>query len=232
MTHQLTVADADLDSSYVYDPQGRVQSLSNANLSRSYSYDIYSRLNRKSVTIDSLTRTSSYSYDDHHRPTAVTYHGGEVVTTKYGSPGVAVGLSSSIHGDLVDEVSYDFGHCRFHLADTWQWPNSRAHYLHALPCWRQPLAHAELLSLDGGRQRRHVGDEVSGFKRGTVWQLPFRFDHDQALELRPFLVGVDIVEEFGGRDTNSAWFRYGRGPFRLSGGRRGRHRQIRFASPA
>ena len=41
----------------------------------------------------------------------MTYHGGEVVTTEYGSPGAAVGLHSSIHGDLVDKVSYDFGHC-------------------------------------------------------------------------------------------------------------------------
>ena len=102
-----TVADVDLGSSYSYDPQGRVQSVANANVSRSYSYDSYSRLNRETVTIDSLTRASSYSYDDSHRPTAVTYHGGEVVTTKYGSPGAAVGLHSSIHGDLVDNVSYD-----------------------------------------------------------------------------------------------------------------------------
>ena len=32
---------------------------------------------------------------------------GEVVTTEYGSPGAAVGLHSSMHGDLVDSVSYD-----------------------------------------------------------------------------------------------------------------------------
>ena len=102
-----TVADTDLDSSYSYDPQGRVQSVANANVSRSYSYDSYSRLNRETVTIDGLTRSSSYSYDSYHRPTAVTYHGGEVVTTEYGSPGVAVGLSSSVHGELVDNVSYD-----------------------------------------------------------------------------------------------------------------------------
>ena len=101
------VADADLASSYAYDPQGRVQSVSNANVSRSFSYDSYSRVNAETVTIDSLARSSSYSYDDYHRPTAVTYHGGEVVTTKYGSPGVAVGLRSSVHGDLVDKVSYD-----------------------------------------------------------------------------------------------------------------------------
>ena len=69
---------ADLDSACVYDAQGRVQRVANDNVSRSYTYDSYSRLNRKSVTIDSLTRTSSYVYDDYHRPTAVTYHGGEV----------------------------------------------------------------------------------------------------------------------------------------------------------
>ena len=102
-----TVADADLASSYVYDPQGRVQSVANANVSRSFSYDSYSRANRVTVTIDSLTRSTSFSYDDYHRPTAVTYHGGEVVTTKYGSPGAAVGLHSSVHGDLVDNVSFD-----------------------------------------------------------------------------------------------------------------------------
>ncbi len=102
-----TVADADLASSYGYDAQGRVQRVANANVSRSYSYDSYSRLNRETVTIDSLTRASSYSYDDSHRPTTVTYHGGEVVTTRYGSPGAAVGLRSSIHGDMVDKVSYD-----------------------------------------------------------------------------------------------------------------------------
>ena len=102
-----TVADADLESSYVYDPQGRVQRVANANVTRSYSYDSYSRLNRETVTINSLTRSSAYSYDDFHRPTTVTYHGGEVVTTRYGSPGAAVGLRSSIHGDLVDKVSYD-----------------------------------------------------------------------------------------------------------------------------
>ena len=67
----------------------------------------HSRLNRETVTIDSLTRSSAYSYDDYHRPTAVTYHGGEVVTTRYGSPGAAVGLRSSVHGDLVDNVSFD-----------------------------------------------------------------------------------------------------------------------------
>ena len=101
------VADAALDSVYSYDPQGRVQSVAHGLVSRSNSYDSYSRLNRETVTIDGLTRSSSYSYDSYHRPTAVTYHGGEVVTTEYGSPGVAVGLSSSVHGDLVDNVSYD-----------------------------------------------------------------------------------------------------------------------------
>lgn len=30
-----------------------------------------------------------------------------MITTTYGSPGVAVGLSSSIHGALIDKVSYD-----------------------------------------------------------------------------------------------------------------------------
>ena len=87
--------------------RGRVQSVANASVTRSFSYDSYSRVNGETVTIDSLARTSSYSYDDYHRPTAVTYHGGEVVTTKYGSPGVAVGLSSSVHGDMVDKVSFD-----------------------------------------------------------------------------------------------------------------------------
>ena len=109
------------------------------------------------VIIDSSTRASSFSYDDHRRPSAVTYHGGEVATTKYGSPGAAVGLSSSIHGALVDEVSDDFGHCRFQLPDTWQWPNSRAHDRHALPGRRQPLAHAALLSLKRAQEPRHAG---------------------------------------------------------------------------
>ena len=36
------------------------------------------------------------AHRDHHRPTAVTYHGGEVITTTYGSPGVPVGLSSMV----------------------------------------------------------------------------------------------------------------------------------------
>ena len=49
--------------------RGRVQRVANDNVSRSFTYDSYSRLNRESVTIDSLTRTSSYSDDDHHRPT-------------------------------------------------------------------------------------------------------------------------------------------------------------------
>ena len=102
-----TVADADLDSSYVYDAQGRVQSESNDNVSRSFIYDSYSRLSGETETIDSLTRTSSYSYDDHHRPTAVTYPGSEVITTTYGSPGTTVGLSSLVHGALVDSVKYD-----------------------------------------------------------------------------------------------------------------------------
>ena len=102
-----TVADADLDSSYSYDAQGGVQSVANDNVSRSFSYDSYSRVNGVTVAIDSLTRSSSFSFDDHHRPVAVTYHGGEVVTTSYGSPGAAVGLRSSIHGDLVDNVKYD-----------------------------------------------------------------------------------------------------------------------------
>ena len=109
------------------------------------------------VIIDSSTRAISYSSDDHHRPSAVTYHGGEVLTTKYGSPGAAVGLSSSIHGALVDEVSDDFGHCRLHLPDTWQWPNSRAPDRHALPGRRQPLAHAALLSLERTQEPRHAG---------------------------------------------------------------------------
>ena len=102
-----TVADADLESSYSYDAQGRVQSVANDNVSRSFSYDSYSRVNRVTVAIDSLTRSSSFSFDDHHRPTAVTYHSGEVVTTEYGSPGAAVGLTSSVHGELVDKVSFD-----------------------------------------------------------------------------------------------------------------------------
>ncbi len=98
---------ADLDSSYVYDAQGRVQSVSNDNVSRSYTYDSYSRLGNETVIIDSLTRTSGYSYDVYPRPTAVTYPGGEVITTTYCSPGAAVGLSSSVHGALVDSVAYD-----------------------------------------------------------------------------------------------------------------------------
>jgi len=102
-----TVTDAALSSAYSYDPQGRVQRVANAAVTRTFSYDSYSRLNSESVTVDSLTRTSSYGYDNYHRPTTVTYHGGEVVTTSYGSPGAAVGLSSSVHGTLVDRVSYD-----------------------------------------------------------------------------------------------------------------------------
>ena len=102
-----TVTDTDLGSAYSYDPQGRVQRIANAAVTRTFSYDSYSRLNSESVTVDSLTRTSSYGYDNYHRPTTVTYHGGEVVTTSYGSPGAAVGLSSSVHGTLVDRVSYD-----------------------------------------------------------------------------------------------------------------------------
>ncbi len=102
-----TASDGDLDSSYVYDAQGRVQRVSNDNVSRSFTYDSYSRVSGVSVTIDSLTRTSGFSFDDHHRPTAVTYPGGEVITTSYGSPGVPVGLNSSIHGALVDSVNYD-----------------------------------------------------------------------------------------------------------------------------
>ncbi len=49
--------------------RGRVQRVSNDSVNRSFTYDSYGRLNRESVTIDSLTRTSSYSDDDHHRPT-------------------------------------------------------------------------------------------------------------------------------------------------------------------
>ena len=49
--------------------RGRVQRVANDNVSRSFTYDSYSRLNRESVTTDSLTRMSSYSDDDHHRPT-------------------------------------------------------------------------------------------------------------------------------------------------------------------
>ncbi|MYC93666.1 MAG: hypothetical protein F4X14_01730 [Caldilineaceae bacterium SB0661_bin_32] len=101
------MTDADLSSAYSYDSQGRVQRIANAAVTRTFSYDSYSRLNSESVTVDSLTRTSSYGYDNYHRPTTVTYHGGEVVTTSYGSPGAAVGLSSSVHGTLVDRVSYD-----------------------------------------------------------------------------------------------------------------------------
>ena len=101
------MADADLDSSYVYDAQGRMQLESNDNVSRSFTYDSYSRVSNVSVTIDSLTRATSFSFDDYHRPTAVTYPGGEVITTTYGSPGVPVELSSSIHGALVDSVNYD-----------------------------------------------------------------------------------------------------------------------------
>ncbi|MCY3708650.1 MAG: hypothetical protein OXG26_07100, partial [Caldilineaceae bacterium] len=82
-----TVTDADLGSAYSYDSQGRVQRVANAAVTRTFSYDSYSRLNSESVTVDSLTRTSSYGYDNYHRPTTVTYHGGEVVTTRYGSPG-------------------------------------------------------------------------------------------------------------------------------------------------
>ncbi len=74
-------------------------------VSRSFTYDSYSCANSVSVTIDSLTRASGFSYDDYHRPTAVTYPGGEVITTTYGSPGAAVGLSSSIHGALVDSIT-------------------------------------------------------------------------------------------------------------------------------
>ena len=92
----LDSVDADLDSVYAYDPQGRVQRVANDNNFRSFTYDSYSRVNNVIVTVDSLTRTSGYSYDDHHRPTAVTYHGGEVITTTYGSPGVPVGLSSMV----------------------------------------------------------------------------------------------------------------------------------------
>ena len=69
-----------------------------ANVSRSFTYDNYSRVNNVSVTIDGFTRATGFSFDDHHRPTSVTYPAGEVVTTEYGSPGVPVELSSSVHG--------------------------------------------------------------------------------------------------------------------------------------
>ena len=89
-----TVADADLDGIYAYDAQGRVQRVANDNVSRSF-------------TIDNLTRPSSYSYNDYHRPTAVTYPASKVITTTYGSPGAAVGLGRSVYGVLVDSVNYD-----------------------------------------------------------------------------------------------------------------------------
>ena len=97
----------------------------------------------ETVTIDSLTRASSYRYDDHHRPTTVTYHGGEVVTTNYGSPGGTVGLSSSVHGDLVDSVSYDEAGRMTAL----RFP--AAGYL-----WLTK----ELLSLERTQERRHAGE--------------------------------------------------------------------------
>jgi len=106
-----TASDGDLDSSYVYDAQGRVQRVANDNVSRSFTYDSCSRVRGVSVTVDSLTRTSGHSYDDLPRPTAVTYPGGEVITTTYGSPGVPVGLSNSVHGALVDSVNYDEAGC-------------------------------------------------------------------------------------------------------------------------
>ena len=46
---------------------------------------------------------------------------------------------------------------------------------------------------------REAGDEVASFKRGVLLQLPFRFDHNQALELRPhhhmspFLPDLDAI---------------------------------------
>ena len=102
-----SAADSELESRYVYDAKGRVSSVSNGNVSRGYAYDGYGRLNRETVTIDGRTRSSSYGYDGQHRPVALVYHGGEVITTTYGSPGVAVGLSSSEHGVMVDGVKLD-----------------------------------------------------------------------------------------------------------------------------
>ena len=102
-----SAADSELESRYVYDAKGRVSSVSNGNVRRGYAYDGYGRLNRETVTIDGRTRTSSYGYDGQHRPVALVYHGGEVITTTYGSPGVAVGLSSSVHGVMVDGVKLD-----------------------------------------------------------------------------------------------------------------------------
>ena len=50
--------------------RGRVQSVSNDNVSRSFTYDNFSRLNCEIVTIDSFTRASSYSYDGASRLTS------------------------------------------------------------------------------------------------------------------------------------------------------------------
>ena len=160
-----TVADADLDFTFVYDAQGRVQSESNDNVSRSFTYDSYSRVSGVSVTIDGLTRASSFSFDDHHRPTTVTYPGGEVITTTYGSPGAAVGLSSSVHGALVDSVSYDetgrMTALRFPAGgNLWR---TQSYYP-----WTEPKNGGMLASLkvglsDGGGERLSRGYAYNGF---------------------------------------------------------------------
>ena len=81
------MSDADLESSYTYDAQGRVQRVANAAATRTFGYDGYSRLNSESVTIDSLTRTTNYSYDGLGRLTRATddagsysYDGGNMTT--------------------------------------------------------------------------------------------------------------------------------------------------------
>lgn len=51
----------------------------------------------------------------------------------------------------------------------------------------------ELLGIGG-----QAGDEISRFTGGMVRQPSFAFNHDQTLELRPFFIGVHVIEEFRG----------------------------------
>jgi len=55
----------------------------------------------------SYAATLTYGYDTWFRPSTVTYPDGEIVTTSYNSMGLPSGLTSSIQGTLVSNVTYD-----------------------------------------------------------------------------------------------------------------------------
>lgn len=73
----------------------------------SYKYDTRGRLIEEKRTVDSVTYTTTCTYDSADRVATITYPTGKVVTQTYNGRGLVYGLSSSVNGTIASSSLYN-----------------------------------------------------------------------------------------------------------------------------